>query len=94
MDLQTVGGMTMHWTASCPRMQSHELKARSTYGAIPDTSLEDWPLDLATLEPYYSKAEDRMGVTEPTEFRDYLEIITIKCLRQGDEKSDIGNRYQ
>ena len=60
---KTVGGTTMHWTASCPRMQSHELKARSTYGAIPDTSLEDWPLDLATLEPYYSKAEDRMGVT-------------------------------
>ena len=27
---KTVGGTTMHWTASCPRMQEHEFRARST----------------------------------------------------------------
>ena len=31
---KTVGGTTMHWTASCPRMQEHEFRARSTYGDI------------------------------------------------------------
>ena len=60
---KTVGGTTMHWTASCPRMQEHEFKALSTYGDIPDTNLVDWPISLQDLEPYYDKAEDRMGVT-------------------------------
>jgi choline dehydrogenase-like flavoprotein len=60
---KTVGGTTMHWTASCPRLQEHEFKARSTYGHIADTNLVDWPLDLNELDPYYSLAEDRMGVT-------------------------------
>ncbi len=60
---KTVGGTTMHWTASCPRLQAHEFRARSTYGDIADTTLVDWPLDLQELSPYYSAAEDRMGVT-------------------------------
>ena len=60
---KTVGGTTMHWTASCPRLQEHEFRARSTYGDIEDSSLVDWPLDLAELAPYYTIAENRMGVT-------------------------------
>ncbi|MFT4826012.1 MAG: choline dehydrogenase-like flavoprotein, partial [Cryomorphaceae bacterium] len=54
---------TMHWTASCPRMQEHEFLAHSTYGDIPDTNITDWPISLKDLEPYYLKAEDKMGVT-------------------------------
>ncbi|WP_116364686.1 GMC family oxidoreductase [Parahaliea mediterranea] len=60
---KTVGGTTMHWTASCPRLQEHEFRTDSLYGDIPDTNLQDWPFDLETLSPYYSLAEDRMGVT-------------------------------
>ncbi len=60
---KTVGGTTMHWTASCPRMQEHEFRARSTYGEIADTNLADWPIGLQELEPYYDRAEDKMGVT-------------------------------
>jgi choline dehydrogenase-like flavoprotein len=60
---KTVGGTTMHWTASCPRMQEHEFRARSTYGEMADTSLVDWPISLQDLEPYYDRAEDKMGVT-------------------------------
>ena len=33
------------------------------YGDIPGTSLLNWPLSLAELEPYYDRAEDKMGVT-------------------------------
>ncbi|MBE9539319.1 MAG: GMC family oxidoreductase, partial [Proteobacteria bacterium] len=46
---KTVGGTTMHWTASCPRMQEHEFRALSTYGDIADTNLVDWPIDLEEL---------------------------------------------
>jgi len=60
---KTVGGTTMHWTASCPRMQAHEFRAKSTYGALEDTNLVDWPISLEDLEPYYDRAEDKMGVT-------------------------------
>lgn len=60
---KTVGGTTMHWTASCPRMQEHEFRALSTYGDIPDTNLVDWPIDIAELAPYYDRAEHKMGVT-------------------------------
>ena len=50
---KTVGGTTMHWTASCPRMQAHEFRARSTYGDIPDTNLVDWPLSVTDMDSYY-----------------------------------------
>ena len=60
---KTVGGTTMHWTASCPRMQEHEFRALSTYGEIENTNLVDWPIDLKELAPYYDRAEDKMGVT-------------------------------
>jgi choline dehydrogenase-like flavoprotein len=60
---KTVGGTTMHWTASCPRMQAHEFRARSTYGDIPDTNLVDWPIAPAEMDGWYSRAEERMGVT-------------------------------
>ena len=60
---KTVGGATMHWTATGIRLQEHEFNAQSRYGAVKGTTLVDWPLSLAELEPYYSAAEDRLGVT-------------------------------
>jgi len=60
---KTVGGTTMHWTATSLRLQPHEMQARTTYGEIEGTSLVDWPLKYEELAPYYDRAEDRMGVT-------------------------------
>jgi len=60
---KTVGGTTMHWTAACPRLQAHEMQARTAYGDADHTSLVDWPFSLQELEPYYDRAEDMMGVT-------------------------------
>ena len=45
------------------RFQEHEFKALTTYGAVEGANLLDWPITLAELEPYYAKAEDKMGVT-------------------------------
>lgn len=57
-----VGGGSLVWTSVCLRFLAHDFRMRSTFGAVPGTSLEDWPLDLWTLEPYYEKAENEIGV--------------------------------
>lgn len=60
---KTVGGSTTHWAGASLRFQEHEFRAKTVYGGIAGTSLQDWPLTLAELEPWYAKAEDKMGVT-------------------------------
>jgi choline dehydrogenase-like flavoprotein len=60
---KTVGGTTTHWAGASLRLQAHEFKAKSTYGEIQGASLLDWPLTLKELEPWYAKAEDKLGVT-------------------------------
>lgn len=60
---KTVGGSTAHWAGASLRIQDHEFRARSHYGALEGANLLDWPLTLKELEPYYDKAEDKMGVT-------------------------------
>jgi choline dehydrogenase-like flavoprotein len=57
-----VGGTTVHWGAVALRFQEHEFKTRTRYGAIAGANLIDWPIDLAEMEPYYDRAEMRMGV--------------------------------
>jgi choline dehydrogenase-like flavoprotein len=60
---KTVGGSTTHWAGASLRFQDHEFRAKTTYGGIGGTSLMDWPLTLQELDPWYAKAEDKMGVT-------------------------------
>jgi len=60
---RTVGGTTVHWTAATPRLQQYEIRARSTYGDIPGTSLADWPIEYPELKRWYIATEKRMGVT-------------------------------
>ena len=60
---KTVGGTTTHWAGASLRFQEHEFKVKTVYGDIAGANLLDWPLTLADLEPYYAKAEDKMGVT-------------------------------
>ena len=64
------GGGTIHYGAVSWRFHEHDFRARSRtierYGAnaIPaDSSLVDWPLSDADLEPYYGKAEYEIGVS-------------------------------
>ncbi len=60
---KTVGGSTTHWAGASLRFHEHEFKARTTYGDIKGATLMDWPLTLKELEPWYARAEDKMGVT-------------------------------
>jgi choline dehydrogenase-like flavoprotein len=61
--VKAVGGSTIHWAGASLRFQEHEFKVKTTYGDIPGANLLDWPVTLAEMEPYYAKAEDKMGVT-------------------------------
>ncbi len=60
---KTVGGTTTHWAGASLRIQEHEFKAKTNYGGVDGANLLDWPIGLADLEPYYAKAEGKMGVT-------------------------------
>src|SRR5881396_3731507 len=64
------GGGTVHYGAVSWRFHEADFRARSLtierYGAaaIPeDSSLADWPLTYADLEPYYDRAEYELGVS-------------------------------
>ena len=60
---KTVGGTTTHWAGASLRLQEHEFKAKTHYSEVTNANLLDWPMTLAELEPYYTKAEYKMGVT-------------------------------
>jgi choline dehydrogenase-like flavoprotein len=60
---KTVGGTTVHWAGASLRFHPHELRARSEYGEVAGANLLDWPVTYEDLEPYYARAEDKMGVT-------------------------------
>src|ERR1700693_4206371 len=64
------GGGTVHYGAIAWRLHEDDFRARSNtiarYGAsaIPeDSSLIDWPLAYADLEPHYDRAEYDLGVS-------------------------------
>ena len=64
------GGGTVHYGAVSWRFHEDDFRARSHTierygaGAIPqDSSLTDWPLSYADLEPFYERAEYEIGVS-------------------------------
>jgi gluconate 2-dehydrogenase alpha chain len=64
------GGGTVHYGAVSWRLHEDDFRARTKaterYGAsaVPaDSSLTDWPLSYAELEPYYDRAEYDLGVS-------------------------------
>src|SRR4051812_33219591 len=62
--VKAVGGSSTHWAGACPRFKAHEFRIKETYGGGMDgASLLDWPIALADLEPYYERAERKIGVT-------------------------------
>ncbi len=58
-----VGGGSVHFTANYWRFHESDFRERSLFGAVPGASLADWPLSYADLEPYYTKAEQDLGIS-------------------------------
>ncbi len=56
--VRAVGGTTLHWIGMAPRLRESDFQTQSRFGLG-----VDWPIDYATLEPYYCRAEQAMGVS-------------------------------
>lgn len=52
-----VGGSTLHWAGAALRFSAADFKMRSSFGVM-----EDWPLSLEELAPFYAQAEAALGV--------------------------------
>lgn len=69
------GGGSLHWGGACWRFRETEFRMKTTIlerlgaEALPENStLEDWPLTYADLEPYYERVEWELGISgEPGE---------------------------
>jgi choline dehydrogenase-like flavoprotein len=58
-----VGGGTVHFTANYWRFREIDFIERSKWGPISGTGFADWPITYRDLEPYYTKAEEEIGVS-------------------------------
>lgn len=61
--VKAVGGTTTHWAGASLRFQDHEWKPATTYGNVLGANLLDWPIDPREMDDYYTKAENKLGVT-------------------------------
>jgi len=84
--VKAVGGSTVHWAGASLRFQEREFSVRSEYGNIPGANLLDWPITLTDLEPYYAKAEDKMGVTRTNGIPGLPGNNNFKVMKAGADK--------
>jgi choline dehydrogenase-like flavoprotein len=84
--VKAVGGSTVHWAGASLRFQEHEFRTRTVYGALVGANLADWPITLAELEPYYAKAEFKMGVTGTNDIPRLPGNNNFKVLQAGATK--------
>jgi choline dehydrogenase-like flavoprotein len=64
-----VGGTTVHFSGNYWRFKPIDFREVSTKGAVPGTTLADWPVSYEELEPYYTKVDWEIGVAgEPGPF--------------------------
>jgi choline dehydrogenase-like flavoprotein len=58
----TVGGGTRVYGAQAWRFAPEDFRMASLYGVPDGSGLADWPIDYATLAPWYARAEREIGV--------------------------------
>lgn len=59
----TVGGGTRVYGAQAWRFHPDDFRMAARYGIPDGSSLSDWPISYADLEPYYERAEWEVGVS-------------------------------
>ena len=84
-----VGGGTLAYGAAAWRFKREDFRMKSTYGAIPGTTLEDWPISYDDLEPYYEKAEYELGVSGLAGADSFAEPPPVKLVRNASARRSI-----
>ncbi len=84
--VKSVGGSTIHWAGASLRFQDHEWKGKTTYGEVAGANLLDWPIDGKEMEPWYAKAEDRMGTTRTNGIEGLPGNNNFKIMKAGADK--------
>lgn len=84
--VKAVGGSTVHWAGASLRFQEHEFRVRTEYGEIEGANLLDWPITLADMEPYYDKAEFKMGTTRTNGIPGLPGNNNFKVMKAGADK--------
>ncbi len=64
--VRRLGGTSLHWFGSCPRMLPEDFAMKSLF----DQAV-DWPLTYDDLLPYYALAEETIGVSAEVEEQQY-----------------------
>ena len=85
--VKSVGGSTVHWAGASLRFDEHEFQDQAApMAASPGANLLDWPITLAEMEPWYAKAEDKMGVTRTNDIPGLPGNNNFKVLEAGARK--------
>ena len=58
-----VGGGSVQFTANYWRFWESDFQQRSKFGSVPGATLADWPIAYSDLEPYYTQAEEELGIS-------------------------------
>ena len=84
--VKAVGGTTIHWAGASLRIRPYEFNALTTYGNVEGANLLDWPIDYDELAPYYTNAENRMGVTRTNDIGGLPGNNNFKVMHAGAQK--------
>ena len=75
-----VGGSSNLMSGYFHRLKPNDFRLKSVYGEIEGANIVDWPIDYATLEPYYTKVEKIIGVSGTIVNHKFLEPRSTKEL--------------
>ena len=84
--VKSVGGSTVHWAGASLRIEPHEFQTRTVYGAVAGANIHDWPITREELDPYYDKAEFKMGVTRTNNIPGLPGNNNFKVMEAGAKK--------
>ena len=81
-----VGSGTVCYGAMGWRFMEQDFQMRTTYGALEGSTLDDWPIRYADLEPFYEKAEYQIGVSGDMAGNPFAALESLKRGEPGDKK--------
>jgi choline dehydrogenase-like flavoprotein len=67
--LRSLGGTSLHWLGTCPRMVPNDFRLKTRYGVG-----VDWPITYDDLQPHYCEAEWALGVSANKEEQGHFGI--------------------